>query len=83
MAMALPFFRPSKIQVIYHDQAVRAEKKGALDKSTVLYDSRGFKRGVASPPFFVFCSFGVPFAFHYRAKKLFLFLDGVLLHLTG
>ena len=26
-------------QVIYHDQATRAERKGALDKSTVLYDS--------------------------------------------
>ena len=24
--------------MIYHDQAVRAEKKGALDKSTVLYE---------------------------------------------
>ena len=23
--------------MIYHDQAMRAEKKGALDKSTVLY----------------------------------------------
>ncbi|CAJ1337100.1 unnamed protein product [Effrenium voratum] len=28
----------NNIAVIYHDQAVRAEKKGALDKSTVLYD---------------------------------------------
>ena len=26
------------LEVIYHDQAMRAEKKGALDKSTVLYD---------------------------------------------
>ncbi|CAE7470178.1 ycf3 [Symbiodinium natans] len=28
----------NNIAVIYHDQAMRAEKKGALDKSTVLYD---------------------------------------------
>eukprot|EP00440_Ansanella_granifera_P009496 gb/GFBE01010291.1/.p1 GENE.gb/GFBE01010291.1/~~gb/GFBE01010291.1/.p1 ORF type:complete len:230 (+),score=62.56 gb/GFBE01010291.1/:1-690(+) len=28
----------NNIAVIYHDQASRAEKKGALDKSTVLYD---------------------------------------------
>lgn len=28
----------NNIAVIYHDQATRAEKKGALDKSTVLYD---------------------------------------------
>ena len=28
--------------MIYHDQAMRAEKKGALDKSTVLYAPQAF-----------------------------------------
>mmetsp|Transcript_45756 Transcript_45756/g.74359 ORF Transcript_45756/g.74359 Transcript_45756/m.74359 type:complete len:237 (+) Transcript_45756:86-796(+) len=31
----------NNIAVVYHDQATRAERKGALDKSMVLYDKAG------------------------------------------